>query len=564
MYPGEAVPATITIDLDPMIEVGPLSLSWHGVSTVVGLLVGSAVAVRYARRRGLEEDPLLAAVLSLTLAGIVGARFLYLLENDAGALLRPGDWLSSRGFSFYGGMIFGAAAAAVALHRRRLSLAYLDAMAAGFPLGMAIGRLGDLANGEHFGNPTGAPWGIRYTNPAADVPGGALAYHPGGLYEIILALAIGVAVWALRDRLRQPGQLLWTVIALYGAGRFVMFFYRADSEPLALGLDVSQAISLLLALVATAALAAGTGGVPRQRLRRVAISVTTCALSIGALALAAGCGGGDEDDQNGDQPARQGPVTEDPGPIHVHGLGINPADGALFIATHTGLFRAGENERKPLRVGARYQDTMAFTVIGRDRFLGSGHPDAREKLPPFLGLVESRDAGETWNPVSLLGMMDFHVLEVAGRRVYGFGSDFETRRSRFLASADGGKRWFERKVPEPLSSAAVDPDDARQLVVAGSRRLHVSGDAGRRWRPLRGPAGLLAWARPERLYVAQRDGAVSLSVDGGRSWRRIGAIGGALSAFEAGPRGLLLAALHDGTIKQSHNGGRTWTVRSTP
>jgi hypothetical protein len=29
----------------------------------------------------------------------------------------------------------------------------------------------------------------------------------------------------------------------------------------------------------------------------------------------------------------------DPGPVHVHGLGVNPADGALFIATHTGLYR---------------------------------------------------------------------------------------------------------------------------------------------------------------------------------------------------------------------------------
>jgi hypothetical protein len=32
----------------------------------------------------------------------------------------------------------------------------------------------------------------------------------------------------------------------------------------------------------------------------------------------------------------------DPGPVHVHGLGINPADDALFIATHTGLYRVDE------------------------------------------------------------------------------------------------------------------------------------------------------------------------------------------------------------------------------
>src|SRR5687768_7968640 len=46
----------------------------------------------------------------------------------------------------------------------------------------------------------------------------------------------------------------------------------------------------------------------------------------------------------------------DPGPVHVHGLGINPADGALFIATHTGMYRVEEGEQKAHRVGKRYQD----------------------------------------------------------------------------------------------------------------------------------------------------------------------------------------------------------------
>ena len=87
----------------------------------------------------------------------------------------------------------------------------------------------------------------------------------------------------------------------------------------------------------------------------------------------------------------------DPGPTHVHGLGIDPADGALFIATHTGLFRVGNDSRMPVRVEDRYQDTMGFSIVGPNRFIGSGHPDAREKhLPPLLGLIESNDAGKTW------------------------------------------------------------------------------------------------------------------------------------------------------------------------
>lgn len=556
---GDIALAAIKLDVDPMIDIGPLTLSWHGLATAVGLLVGSGVAVRYAKRRGLEADPLLAAVLSLALAGIVGARFVYLLENDAPALLQPGEWIGSRGFSFYGGMIFGTLAAAVRLHRERLGVGYLDAMAAGFPLGMALGRIGDLINGEHYGPTTDAPWAIRYTHPAAEVPSDAVGYHPGGLYEIVLALAIGLVVWALGERLRRPGRLLWTVIGLYGAGRFVMFFYRADSEPLALGLDVSQGLSLLMVLIPAAALTAGRHSALPNRVRRLPFAVGACALLIGAVVVVGGCAGGDEEKQGADDP-----VIEDPGPIHVHGLGINPADGALFIATHTGLFRAGENERKARRVGGRYQDTMASTVTGRDRFLGSGHPDPREKRPPFLGLVESRDAGRTWKPVSLPGLMDFHVLEVAGRRTYGFGTNYETRRARFLASTDGGKSWYEREIPEAFASVAIRPGDGRRLVAAGRKRLHASEDAGRSWRALRGPAGLLAWTRPEELYVVQPDGTVSLSVDAGRGWQAVGRIGGAPAAFEAGPRGLLLAALHDGTIKQSRDGGTSWAVRSAP
>lgn len=129
-------------------------------------------------------------------------------------------------------------------------------------------------------------------------------------------------------------------------------------------------------------------------------------------------------------------VAQD-GPEHIHGLGVNPADRSLLIATHSGLFRAAANSDTARRVGDRRQDTMGFTIVGPDRFLGSGHPDLRDDLPPLLGLIRSDDAGRSWEPVSLLGEADFHVLRTAGTRIYGVNS----ADGELLVSDDGGRNW---------------------------------------------------------------------------------------------------------------------------
>lgn len=269
------------------------------------------------------------------------------------------------------------------------------------------------------------------------------------------------------------------------------------------------------------------------------------------------CGSGSE------EPSAPITGSGDPGPIHVHGLGVNPADGALFVATHTGLFRAARGQAQARRVADRFQDTMGFTVTGPDRFLGSGHPDGRDRLPPFLGLLRSTDAGRSWEPVSLLGKRDFHVLEAAGKRIYGYGTDFESREANLLVSDDGGRRWEQRTPPEPLLSLAIDPDDPDRVVASSEKAIYSSTDAGRGWRPLGDEAGFVAWPRAGALSLVRLDGSVARSTDRGLSWDEIGDTNGRPAAFDsAGDE--LYVALHDGTIKRSGDGGQNWRVRARP
>jgi len=203
---------------------------------------------------------------------------------------------------------------------------------------------------------------------------------------------------------------------------------------------------------------------------------------------------------------------------------------------------------------------MGFTVAGPDHFLGSGHPDFRDDLPPLLGLIESRDAGETWTPISLLGKVDFHALRIRGRFLVGY----DATGGRVMISDDRGRSWHSARPPEPLGDLVVDPTSANRFLAAGESRLFVSPDGGRSWEQREQGTGLLAWPRRDRLYLLDGGGRLWLSRDGGRRWQGRGEIGGRAAALLAVSAEELYAATHDGEIKRSSDGGLRWTTRSSP
>jgi phosphatidylglycerol---prolipoprotein diacylglyceryl transferase len=242
-------PAVITIGIDPTIEIGPITIAWHGLTIAIGILIGGVAVALDARRRGLDPERIYAIGMIVVVGALVGGRAFYLLEH--GDLDDPGAWLGSTGFTFYGGFIAAAVGIVYYVRRQRLSLSYLDAIAAGLPLGLAIGRIGDVINGEHYGPASDFFLAVRNTHPDALTPNPELAYHSGGLYEVLLGAIVFAIVWPLRKRLQPwPLALMWLMLALFALGRFFEFFLRSDSDDLALGLEIAQWTSLLLLAIA--------------------------------------------------------------------------------------------------------------------------------------------------------------------------------------------------------------------------------------------------------------------------------------------------------------------------
>jgi len=256
--------SVITLPFDPVaLRAGPLVLAWHGIFTSLGLLSGMWLAMRLAPAAGIDSDAVARATWWIVGGGIIGARLLFAAENPEGFAGAPLRFLfiNEGGISVFGAVLGGIAGAALWAHRagtpaRRL----LDAVAPAFLFGQAIGRIGDVINGEHWGeHAPGLPWSVVYTHPDTLAEAG-VPVHSAVAYELLWDLAAGaLVVWWLQRQGRSgshrstPGVALWLALLLYGIGRLWVGFYRLDQR-VTLGLGLAQLIGLIVLPIALAGL----------------------------------------------------------------------------------------------------------------------------------------------------------------------------------------------------------------------------------------------------------------------------------------------------------------------
>lgn len=286
----------------------------------------------------------------------------------------------------------------------------------------------------------------------------------------------------------------------------------------------------------------GRPGTPTNGSRRLVLVAAVAVVTVVMIGVALVLRGVVGDDT----PSAADPVQLE----HVHGLGLDPADGSLYAGTHYGLIRIGA-DGSATRVADRVQDFMGFTVVGPEHYLASGHPGTGQDGPANLGLIESTDGGQSWTTVSLEGEADFHALEARHGLVYGYNAGY-------LMVSDDAQSW-EQRGALPLADFAVSPSDPDSLVATTEQGLAVSTDGGQSFSlvPSAPPLQLVSWTADSTLVGVAPDGATYVSDDEGKTWQQGGDAGGRPEAMTADDRRVFVA-LAGGTVVRSTDQGRSY------
>lgn len=228
------------------------------------LLAGAVVlafflAMREAKRRGLDEDKVFRAGVAMAAVGFVMARLYVVVTHPAWYIAQPLDALLVwKGGTASTGMYLGVTAAGVLAARRYgMSAArLLDACAPSAAAGIVLGRVACFLNGCCYGSVSDLPWAVRFppdSGPQVSQASVGLVgigdpsapVHPVQLYEAAFAAVLFVVLMRYRRAIRPDGTLAALFFLLYGSARFVAEFVRGDPRPDVWGLSVPQLFCLV-------------------------------------------------------------------------------------------------------------------------------------------------------------------------------------------------------------------------------------------------------------------------------------------------------------------------------
>lgn len=216
----------------------------YGLMMAIAVIVCTLMLARDAYRANIKIDIVFDVVFWAVVGGVAGARLFYVLLNFSFFFDYPEEIIKIQngGLAWQGGLIAGFLVSAMFVRAKKLKLStMLDFFAPYVALGQSIGRIGCFLNGCCYG--TEVVWGIYFPLHDAILHPTQL-YLAGGLFVIFLTLK------RYQKFSQTPGLVFVLYLILASTLRFVVEFFRADHEPLFLGLSVFQFVCFGVVFVA--------------------------------------------------------------------------------------------------------------------------------------------------------------------------------------------------------------------------------------------------------------------------------------------------------------------------
>lgn len=236
---------------------------------LLAMLVVMVVFVTRCRQAGLLRYHALGAAIWGLIGGLIGARLLYLVLRADQVWREPAMAIDLGGATMSWGAYFGGFLGFALYFRRERESprGYADVLASAFGLAPFIARVACFLNGDDYGRVTDVAWSVTYPPEslafAAQLEQGlvsplasaSLSVHPVQLYLAAAGLALFLLFsWLWRRLALPPGALFFLYWAADGATRFLLEFFRGDTDRTFVGaLPDGQIIALLVAIGSTAA-----------------------------------------------------------------------------------------------------------------------------------------------------------------------------------------------------------------------------------------------------------------------------------------------------------------------
>jgi len=272
-----------------LLSLGKIKITYYGLMYAISFLLGIEIAKKYGEKKGLSPETIENYAFIAMISGLIGGRIYYVIFNLDYYLAYPGDILAvwKGGMAIHGGILGGIIGTCIYGRIKKLNPLLLgDCVAVPLLLGQAIGRIGNLMNGEIYGVPTftplkyiftlkprfyewfnyynslsvdgkGAfkelvPWGLVFPNSS---PAGSefpnLPLHPAMLYELVLNLIGVLFLWFfLRKKNYKTGTLWCSYIIIYSIIRTFVSFFRAE-DLMFYGFRAPHVISIILIIISS-------------------------------------------------------------------------------------------------------------------------------------------------------------------------------------------------------------------------------------------------------------------------------------------------------------------------